>query len=156
MLKFALFFLLSCSPKVWSRSSLLNEPALSFKLIHINDIHAHFEEVNVNTGRCHQNQADAKQCYGGAARIKTMVDRIRNEKPEMDSIFLNAGDYYQVLFLECKECNFVTLLFLVCNVKLQFSYLPHIAKFNSVEIKGYKACSQKLGASKFCLSKQCR
>jgi len=95
MLKFALFFLLLSSPKVLSRSLQNEEPALSFKLIHINDIHAHFEEVNVNTGRCHQDQAEAQQCYGGAARIKTMVDRIRSEKPEMDSIFLNAGDYYQ-------------------------------------------------------------
>ena len=65
-------------------------------VVHINDIHAHFEEVNINTGRCHEDQAEADQCFGGAARIKTMVDRIRNEKPEMDSIFLNAGDYYQV------------------------------------------------------------
>ena len=96
MLKSALFFLLLSSPKVLSRSLQNEEPALTFKLIHINDIHAHFEEVNVNTGRCHQDQAEAKQCYGGAARIKTMVDRIRSEKPEMDSIFLNAGDYYQV------------------------------------------------------------
>ena len=97
-LKFALFFTLL--GQVWSRSFNIQieeeTPALSFKLIHINDIHAHFEEVNVNTGRCHQAQADAKQCFGGAARIKTMVDQIRNEKPEMDSIFLNAGDYYQV------------------------------------------------------------
>ena len=135
--------------------SILNFYAL-YVLQYANQISSHFEPVNERTGRCHRDQLEANQCFGGAARIKTAADRIRNEKPDMPSIFLNAGDYYQVLFLECKECNFVTLLFLVCNVKLQFSYLPHIAKFNSVEIKGCKACSQKLGASKFCLSKQCR
>ncbi len=95
MLNLALFFVLFSTPTILARS-LQSEPALSFKLIHINDIHAHFEEVNINTGRCHEDQAEADQCFGGAARIKTMVDRIRNEKPEMDSIFLNAGDYYQV------------------------------------------------------------
>merc|ERR1711971_1319773 len=58
-------------------------------------IHAHFEPVNENVGRCHKDQIEANQCFGGAARIKTAADRIRNEKADMPSIFLNAGDYYQ-------------------------------------------------------------
>lgn len=66
------------------------------KLIHINDIHAHFEQVNENTGRCNAEQESQNQCFGGAARIKTAVDQIRNTNPEIPSIFLNAGDYYQV------------------------------------------------------------
>ena len=100
MLSLALFLLLTSATAVLSRTFTIEaeaEAALSFKLIHINDIHAHFEQVNVNTGRCHAEQAEQNQCFGGAARIKTMVDRIRNDKPGMDSIFLNAGDYYQVI-----------------------------------------------------------
>ena len=72
--------------------------ALAFRLVHINDIHAHFDPINENLGRCHQEQAQNKQCYGGVARLKTAVDQIRNMKPKMDSIFINAGDYYQVSY----------------------------------------------------------
>ena len=52
--------------------------------------------MNENVGRCHKAQLEANQCFGGAARIKTAADRVRNEKADMPSIFLNAGDYYQV------------------------------------------------------------
>ena len=59
MLTLALFLLFTSNPLVQSRtidifaekSEVEAEAALSFKLIHINDIHAHFEQVNVNTGK---------------------------------------------------------------------------------------------------------
>ena len=73
-----------------------NEESLAFRLIHINDIHAHFDQINVNTGRCKVSDAASNSCFGGIARVKTAVDGIRNAKPDMESIFLNAGDYYQV------------------------------------------------------------
>ena len=71
--------------------------ALAFRLIHINDIHAHFDQVSEITGRCKAEQAANGDCYGGVARLKTAVDGIRNLEPKMESIFLNAGDYYQVI-----------------------------------------------------------
>ena len=72
------------------------EESLAFRLIHINDIHAHFDQVNEHTGRCKAEDAASNSCFGGIARVKTAVDGIRNLKPDMESIFLNAGDYYQV------------------------------------------------------------
>ena len=72
------------------------EESLAFRLIHINDIHAHFDQVNEHTGRCKAEDAASNSCFGGIARVKTAVDGIRNAKPDMESIFLNAGDYYQV------------------------------------------------------------
>ena len=85
--------------------------ALAFRLVHINDIHAHFDQINEILGRCNIQQAESNQCYGGVARLKTAVDQIRNLKPEMDSIFLNAGDYYQVSlilhFIKLKFINFL-------------------------------------------------
>ena len=71
--------------------------SLAFRLIHINDIHAHYDQVSENTGRCKAEEAASYSCFGGIARVKTAVDGIRNLKPDMESIFLNAGDYYQVL-----------------------------------------------------------
>ena len=79
--------------------------SLAFRLVHINDIHAHFDQINEILGRCNIQQANSNQCYGGVARLKTAVDQVRNLKPEMDSIFLNAGDYYQVSFI----LNFIKL-----------------------------------------------
>ena len=75
-----------------------NEESLAFRLIHINDIHAHYDQVNENTGRCKSGEAASNSCFGGIARVKTAVDGIRNLEPDMESIFLNAGDYYQVAF----------------------------------------------------------
>ena len=79
--------------------------ALAFRVIHINDIHAHYDQINEILGRCNVEQAEAKQCYGGVARVKTAVDEIRHLQPEMDSIFLNAGDYYQVTKIRLPELD---------------------------------------------------
>ena len=67
-----------------------------FKLtiLHVNDIHAHFDQMNVYTGRCHQKHIDDRNCYGGAARLYTKVKEIRDRDPE-HTLVLNAGDYYQ-------------------------------------------------------------
>ena len=74
-----------------------NKTHLSFRLIHVNDIHAHFDQVSVNVGRCNAENAKNNACYGGIARMKTAVNQIRNLEPRMESIFLNAGDFYQVI-----------------------------------------------------------
>ena len=59
-------------------------------IIHVNDIHAHFEEISVNTTRCREDDND---CYGGVARMQTMKKQILSQDPE--ALFLNAGDFYQ-------------------------------------------------------------
>ena len=64
--------------------------SLKLNIIHVNDIHAHFEEVNKDLGRCHQNQI----CYGGAARMYTKIQQLKSINPE-NTLVLNAGDYYQ-------------------------------------------------------------
>ena len=67
--------------------------AYSFDLniIHVNDIHAHFEEVSAKLGRCHQNEP----CYGGTARLATKIKELNSTTNSNHTIFLNAGDYYQ-------------------------------------------------------------
>ena len=59
-------------------------------VVHINDIHAHFEEINANTSRCRPET----QCFGGVARLNYKKNEIMNNAPD-NSIFLNAGDFYQ-------------------------------------------------------------
>ena len=60
-------------------------------VIHVNDIHAHFDPVNAGLSRCHQNQ---EPCFGGAARLYTKVKELRQINPN-STILLNGGDYYQ-------------------------------------------------------------
>ena len=66
---------------------------LKLTLLHVNDIHSHFEEVNINTATCKDDDRARGQCYGGVARMATYVKNIRERDPE--TLFLNAGDFYQ-------------------------------------------------------------
>ena len=75
-------------PRPANEISLLN-----LTIIHVNDIHAHFEEVNENTTRCREENA----CFGGIARMVTKKNEILDEDSE--ALFLNAGDFYQGLMI---------------------------------------------------------
>jgi len=68
--------------------------ALSINLLHMNDIHSHFDQVNVNTGRCHTDQAEAGNCFGGMARMFTAIRELQAREPSK-TLTLNAGDYFQ-------------------------------------------------------------
>merc|ERR1712156_488959 len=65
----------------------------SLHLLHVNDIHARFEQTNKNSGRCSQKDLDNNECYGGVARLKKEVDDLKEEHDNV--LFVNAGDFYQ-------------------------------------------------------------
>ena len=44
--------------------------------------------------RCHQDQKENHQCYGGAAKLYSKVKELRQKNPEQ-TLLLNAGDLYQ-------------------------------------------------------------
>lgn len=58
---------------------------------HINDVHAHLDEFRSSGVDCTNPSAG---CYGGYARVKTVVDATR--PGHNDSLFLNVGDEFQV------------------------------------------------------------
>ncbi|XP_063404663.1 snake venom 5'-nucleotidase-like [Mytilus trossulus] len=58
-------------------------------ILHTNDVHAHYDEINTSGGRCN----NIGNCYGGMARIKHKVDEIKRLYP--NTLFLDAGDQYQ-------------------------------------------------------------
>jgi 2',3'-cyclic-nucleotide 2'-phosphodiesterase (5'-nucleotidase family) len=64
---------------------------IEISLIHINDFHARFEPVSSSSGTCLAGQEES--CFGGIARIATVVKRLVNERP--NPVFLNAGDNFQ-------------------------------------------------------------
>ncbi len=79
--------------------------AVSYQLtvLHTNDLHSRFDEVTASGGKCKDSKRGGASCFGGVARIKTAVDQLMAEHP--NSVFLNAGDFFQVSFREKSEDN---------------------------------------------------
>nr|XP_050850678.1 protein 5NUC-like [Vespula vulgaris]XP_050850688.1 protein 5NUC-like [Vespula vulgaris]XP_050850698.1 protein 5NUC-like [Vespula vulgaris]XP_050850708.1 protein 5NUC-like [Vespula vulgaris] len=66
----------------------------TFHIVHTNDMHARFEETSrLSAPICSKQDAAAGKCYGGFARIATLVREARNSS--IPTLFLNAGDTYQ-------------------------------------------------------------
>jgi len=59
-------------------------------VVHINDIHAYFEETSMAGTRCRKGD----ECVGGIARVVSKYKQILKANPT-NTIFLNAGDFYQ-------------------------------------------------------------
>ncbi|KAI0490204.1 Metallo-dependent phosphatase-like protein [Xylaria cf. heliscus] len=57
---------------------------------HINDVHAHLDQFAASGTDCTNPE---KGCYGGYARVKTVLKETRPEHP--DSLLLNVGDEFQ-------------------------------------------------------------
>lgn len=73
------------------------ESALNFILLHNNDLHGRFAESTIDGPDCRPEEALANKCYGGFARISSIVKRYRSEQDNENGLpvlFLNGGDTY--------------------------------------------------------------
>ncbi|XP_032670459.1 protein 5NUC-like [Odontomachus brunneus] len=61
-------------------------------IVHTNDMHARFEETSQLSTACTPKDSKEGKCYGGFARIATLIRQARAQGP---TIFLNAGDTFQ-------------------------------------------------------------
>ncbi|XP_053966570.1 protein 5NUC-like [Anastrepha ludens] len=70
--------------------------ATEFIVLHNNDMHARFEQTNVNGGKCLESDANSNKCYGGFARVAYEVRKYRKEAADGGKpvLYLNAGDTY--------------------------------------------------------------
>lgn len=66
-----------------------SEKLFPLSIIHINDIHAKFEQINLNANTCR----DVNNCVGGYARVVTMIRQLKRKQP--NPLYLNAGDNFQ-------------------------------------------------------------
>ena len=91
-------------------------PALhcwELSLLHVNDIHARMEETSKYSSKCKEKDKMKGKCYGGLARMYTAVKNVKEQ--EENVLWLNAGDFYQVLgsiencLLKKKHLNFRAL-----------------------------------------------
>lgn len=69
---------------------------LDLILLHNNDMHARFEQTDRFSGNCGANDAQNGKCYGGFARVSSVVKQFRsaadNGGPAV--LYFNAGDSY--------------------------------------------------------------
>nr|XP_033336682.1 protein 5NUC-like [Megalopta genalis]XP_033336683.1 protein 5NUC-like [Megalopta genalis]XP_033336684.1 protein 5NUC-like [Megalopta genalis] len=66
---------------------------LALRILHTNDMHARFEQTSRFSAICSENDANEGKCYGGFARLATLIREAR--RSSVPSLFLNAGDTYQ-------------------------------------------------------------
>lgn len=64
-------------------------------ILHINDLHSRIEAINKSDATCSQKEADAKECFGGIARVKSAIDGFRKANANANIIVLDAGDQFQ-------------------------------------------------------------
>lgn len=68
---------------------IASEDLFPLTIIHLNDMHARFEETNTMANTC----KDHDECIGGYARVVTKVKELRANSP--NPIYMNVADNFQ-------------------------------------------------------------
>lgn len=64
-------------------------------ILHTNDIHSRIESINKYDSTCGADDEAEGKCFGGVARIKTMIDTKRAELADKNVLVMDAGDPFQ-------------------------------------------------------------
>ncbi|MEM8592467.1 MAG: bifunctional UDP-sugar hydrolase/5'-nucleotidase [Pseudomonadota bacterium] len=64
-------------------------------IVHINDLHSRIQPINRFDSTCNAEDDAAGECFGGVARVKSMIDQIRRDLPNGNVIVVDAGDQFQ-------------------------------------------------------------
>ncbi|TPX42285.1 hypothetical protein SeMB42_g05189, partial [Synchytrium endobioticum] len=75
-------------------ASIPNTGTFSLTVLHTNDIHSHFDPVSPYGSSCSEWNIANNECYGGFARIVTMVKKLRNTAG-LNTLLVDAGDQFQ-------------------------------------------------------------
>ena len=69
----------------------------SLNILHINDVHSRIESINKYDSTCNAKGEEEGKCFGGVARIKTMIDQRRAELKDAGKnvLVIDAGDQFQ-------------------------------------------------------------
>lgn len=78
---------------LWLQSTAVAANNYRLLVLHTNDMHSRFDQID-ETGGVECASVD-RPCYGGFARLKTVVDRERRNADADGTLFLNAGDTFQ-------------------------------------------------------------
>ncbi|MGJ8602865.1 MAG: bifunctional metallophosphatase/5'-nucleotidase [Marivita sp.] len=64
-------------------------------IVHINDLHSRIEPISRFNSTCSAEDNAAGECFGGVARVKTMIDQLRTELEGENFLVVDAGDQFQ-------------------------------------------------------------
>lgn len=100
-------------------------------IIHLNDMHARFDETNMGSSTCKEGDA----CIGGYARVVSKVKELLVTKSSKNPIYLNAADNYQgTLWYNIYRWNvtsyFLNLLPADAMVRNENQFLSLVTCFN--------------------------
>jgi 5'-nucleotidase/UDP-sugar diphosphatase len=66
-------------------------PDYQLRILHVNDVHARYDQITATGGFCTPKDEAEKKCIGGAARLQTKLKELRGD----NALFLDAGDQFQ-------------------------------------------------------------
>ncbi|XP_050084841.1 apyrase-like [Anopheles aquasalis] len=75
------------------RSSSRSDELYPLTVIHVNDLHARYEETNIVSTRCKPDEGE--RCIAGYGRTVARVKALQREYADRNPIYLNAGDSFQ-------------------------------------------------------------
>lgn len=67
----------------------------TLNILHINDFHSRFDPITGSDSNCDAETDAAGECFGGIARLKTIIDDTRAKYADGNSLLLSAGDNFQ-------------------------------------------------------------
>ena len=67
----------------------------TLNILHINDFHSRFDPITSSDSNCSVEEDAAGSCFGGIARLKTIIDETRAKYADGNSLLLSAGDNFQ-------------------------------------------------------------
>jgi 5'-nucleotidase/UDP-sugar diphosphatase len=67
----------------------------TLNILHINDFHSRFDPITGTDSNCDAETDAAGECFGGIARLKTIIDDTRAKYEGQNSLLLSAGDNFQ-------------------------------------------------------------
>ena len=73
----------------------LAQESYTLHILHINDLHSRLEPISRFNSTCSAEDDAAGECFGGAARLKTLIDQKRAELEGENLLVLDAGDQFQ-------------------------------------------------------------
>jgi 5'-nucleotidase len=75
--------------------ALAQDAAYTLHILHYNDMHSRIQSINAFDSTCSAEDAEAGECFGGAARLKAAIDMKRAELEGENVIVMDAGDQLQ-------------------------------------------------------------
>ena len=77
---------------LWFALLLFGVQTYELTILHINDLHARFEQTSQSTKECTVELANRSACVGGEARRTSVIKDIRSTYP--NTLLLDAGDRF--------------------------------------------------------------